>query len=68
MCGMCVHGQVIHSPLPETNHTCISNSYARDMLTLDTYNTNVSREPKLSKYRYVSQIMRNKFNKHIDIS
>ena len=44
------------------------NSYIGDMLTLGTYNTNVSREPRLSKYRHVSQIMYNEFNKHIKIS
>ena len=68
MCGMCVHGQVIHSHLPETTYTCIPNSYARDMLTLGTYKTNVSRESNLSKYKHVSQIMRHKLNKHVDIS
>ena len=65
---MCVYGQVIHSHLPETNHTCIPNSYVGNMLTLATYKTNVSREPNLSKYMHVSQIMYNEFNKHIDIS
>ena len=68
MCGICVHGQVIHPHLPETTHTCIPNSCVGNMLTLCTYNTNVSREPKLSKYMHVSQIMYNGFNKHIDIS
>ena len=68
MCGMCVHGQVFHSHLPETTHTCIPNSNVENMITLGTYNTNESREPKLSKYRHVSQIMYNEFNNHIDIS
>ena len=30
-----------------------------DMLTLGTYNTNISREPKPSKYMHISQNMRN---------
>ena len=40
--------------------SCVGN-----MLTFCTYNTNVSREPRLSKYKHVSQIMYNEFNKHI---
>ena len=52
ICGMCVHGQVIHSHFPETNHTCIPNSCVENMLTFGTYNTNVSREPELSKHRH----------------
>ena len=43
------------------------NSYIGDMLTLDTYNTNVSREPKPNKYRHIPQNVRNTFNKHINI-
>ena len=40
--------------------SCISN-----LLTLCTYNTEVNREPRLSKYKHVSQNEYNEFNKHI---
>ena len=43
---------------------CIPSSI-RDMLAFGTYNMNVSRESKLSKHRYISQILCNTYNKQI---
>ena len=67
MCGnVCAWSGYPFPPSKDHPHmhpiSCVGN-----MLTLCTYNTNVSREPRLSKYRHVSQIMYNKFNKHIKI-
>ena len=57
-------------PFPPSRHQPLlhPNLDNGDMLTLGTYNTNVSREPKPSKYRHISQNIRNTFNKHIIIS
>ena len=48
--------------------TLASHSYIGDMLTLGTYDTNMSHELKPSKYRHISQNKCNTFNKHINIS